>query len=60
MLQLLSYFFFIILKVTKYTNADKWYNENEVNFGQIGGLVVDQKSDSIVVFHRGSHSWKPE
>lgn len=48
------------VSITKYTNADKWYNENEVNFGQIGGLVVDQKSDSIVVFHRGSHSWKPD
>jgi hypothetical protein len=45
------------MEVNKYTNLENWYDASKVNFGQIGGVEIDQKSDSIVVFHRGEQVW---
>lgn len=45
------------ISIKKYTNAEHWYNKNDFNFGQIAGVAVNQKSDSLVVFHRGSNIW---
>lgn len=45
-------------KVKKYTNAENWYSYD--GFGQVSGIAINQKSDSIVVFHRGSQIWNSD
>lgn len=51
-------FFFSL--VTKYTNIDSWYDSKSVDFGQIGGIALNQKADTITVFHRGNQIWQME
>jgi len=44
--------------ITKYTFIESWYDKKEVNMGQVGGIEINQKSDNIIVFHRGSQIWQ--
>ncbi len=50
----------ILILVTKYTNIENWYDQNSANYGQIGGIAINKKSDNIYVFHRGSQIWQQE
>jgi hypothetical protein len=40
--------------------VDTWYDKKEASFGQVGGIAINQKSENIVVFHRGSQIWQSE
>jgi hypothetical protein len=57
---LMIFFFFFFCLVTKYTNIDSWYDSKSVDFGQIGGIALNQKADTITVFHRGNQIWQME
>ena len=48
------------VSITRYTLVDKWYDGSKANFGQIGGIAVDQKMSTITVFHRGSQIWETD
>ena len=53
-------FFFLHFLVNKYTNMEGWYDTKKVKFGQIGGIEINQKSDTIIIFHRGEQVWLSE
>jgi len=37
-----------------------WYDAKKVKLGQIGGIEINQKSDTIIIFHRGEQVWLSE
>jgi hypothetical protein len=37
-----------------------WYDQNQVNLGQVGGVAVDSVRGNIIIFHRGSQTWQYE
>jgi hypothetical protein len=39
---------------------ENWFEPKAANMGQIGGISVNQKADTIVVFHRGTQTWQTE
>ena len=39
---------------------ENWYDAKSAKFGQIGGIAINQKSDTILVFHRGEQVWLGE
>lgn len=49
-----------LFKVSKYTLIDNWYDPKLVKLGQIGGIEVNQKTDTLIIFHRGSQIWQAE
>lgn len=51
---------FFLFLVSKYTLIDNWYDPKSITLGQIGGIEVNQKTDTLVVFHRGSQIWQAE
>jgi hypothetical protein len=52
--------FFSYFLVNKYTNMEGWYDAKKVKLGQIGGIEINQKSDTIIIFHRGEQVWLSE
>lgn len=46
--------------ISKYTFAENWYDQKSIGLGQVGGIAINQKSENIVIFHRGSQVWQAD
>ncbi|CAF0958876.1 unnamed protein product [Brachionus calyciflorus] len=46
------------ITISRYTNLENWYNPKSINLGQIGGIAISEKTESVYIFHRASQLWQ--